>query len=140
MKPVEEKSETEREGAPEDPEVARGRRQAVAVAVSLIGSIAVTAALGLTPLATAAMSLVINALLLFSLFGGRGWARWALAALTALAAAANAWMGASRVGVEGAPWMLSMGLAGIYAWCAFVLALSRPLRAFLLARRESRAA
>lgn len=138
MKVVEEKGEAAPEG--EDPEVARGRRQTIAVAVSLIGSIAVTVALGLTPIGTALLSLVINGLLLLSLFGGRSWARWALAALTGLGAAANAWMGATSFGVEGAPWMLSMGLAGIYSWCAFVLALSRPVGAFLSARRESRAA
>lgn len=137
MKPVE---ETPPDAEPEDPEVARGRRQASAVAVSLIGSILVTVVLGLTPLVSALLSLVINGLLLVSVFGGRAWARWVLAALTGLGAAANAWMGAGSFGAEGAPWMLSFGFAGIYAWCAFVLAFSRPLGAFVNARRESRAA
>jgi hypothetical protein len=127
--------EDPREPAPEDPTVARGRLQLVAVAVSLIGSVILVAALGASASGAAVVQLAVIGLLLFQVFRGRGWARWLLVGLTGLGAAGNAWQAVRTFGAAGDPWLLSAGLAVIYGWCAAILAFGHALGRFLEARR-----
>jgi hypothetical protein len=117
-----------------DPRAERGRRQALAVAVSLVGAVLVVALLGGSPLGAVAIQLFALGLLLMQLFRGRPWARWALVAPTGLGALANAAAGVEHAGTD-SPWMLSLGLAVIFGWSALVLAVSRPLASFLRGQR-----
>jgi hypothetical protein len=115
--------------ASEDASAERGRRQAVAVGVSVVGAVLLLGALGATPLGALMMQLLLFGLLFLQLFRGRGWARWTLAALTGFAALAY---GAAAAGAMGPdhPRLLSSGFAVVFGWSALVLALSRHVRRF----------
>ncbi|MEZ4337039.1 MAG: hypothetical protein R3B82_10460 [Sandaracinaceae bacterium] len=123
-----------------DPTLTRGRQQAIAVLVTLGGSIVVVALLGGSPLAGMAVQLIVLALLGMQLFRGVVWAKWVLAAMTGLAALGNGYMGVSSFGGDGSGWIVNAGLAVIYVWCAFMLAMSPAIQAFMSAQRASREA
>ncbi len=120
-------------------ELLRGRQQALAILVTLGGSIVTVAFLGGAPLRGMAVQLVVLVLLGVQLFRGTVWARWVLVALIALAAAGNVTMAVGSFSGEGGGWIVNVGLAAIYVWCTFVLALSPAVGSFMAARRASRA-
>lgn len=113
----------------------RGRRQASAVAFSVIGALVLLALLS-GQLLSFPLVLAFG-LLFFQLFRGRGWARWSLVALTALMGITY---GAAALGMMGAdaPRLLFGGVGLMFAWSAFVLALSPPLARFLQVRRSAK--
>ncbi len=113
--------------------MARGRRQAIAIAVTLLGSVVVVGLLGGTPVMGVVFQVAVLGLLVAQLFRGRAWARWVLVALVGLGAAANGYQAVAHFG-EG-PWGLSLALALAFGWCAIVLALSPPLARYLRAQR-----
>ena len=115
--------------ASEDASGERGRRQAVAVAVSVVGAVLLLGALGATPLSALMMQLLLFGLLFMQLFRGRGWARWTLVALTGFGALAYGAAAAGAMGPEH-PRLLSIGFAVVFGWSALVLALSRHVRRF----------
>lgn len=123
-----------------DPQVTRGRQQAIAVLVTLGGSIVVVALLGGSPIAGMVVQLVVLGLLGMQLFRGVVWARWVIAAMTGLAAVGNAYMGVGSFGGDGAGWIVNAALGVIYAFCAFMLAMSPAIRAFMDAQRAGREA
>lgn len=110
----------------------RGRRQAVAIAVTLVGAVVLAVILGWS-MAMAALYLFANALLLLQLFRGRAWARWILFALTVLNAVAYGHFGSTHFEAAGS--VPSLALAAIYAWCAAILAMSKPLDRFVRTQR-----
>lgn len=112
----------------------RGRRQIIAVGVSLVGSVLLVFVLGGVPAATALLQVFVMGLLFLQIFRGRGWARWVLAAYVALAAVGNAYQGVAALRAGGF-WHVSLALAVVYAWCALVLALSGSVSRFLRAQR-----
>ncbi len=122
--------------APPEPDAAlqRGRRQIVAVGVSLVGSVLLVFVLGGAPAMAAVLQVVLMALLLLQVMRGRAWARWVLVAYVGLAAAGNAYQGVSSLRGD-APWEISLALAAVYAWCALVLALSGSVSRFVRAQR-----
>jgi hypothetical protein len=129
--------EAAEQAASEDPIAERGRRQAVAVGVSVIGAVVLLAALGATPLSALMMQLLLFGLLFLQLFRGRGWARWTLVALTGFGALAYGAAAAGAMGPEH-PLLLSIGFAVVFGWSALVLALSRHVRRFAeVARRRN---
>lgn len=117
----------------EDQGVKRGRGQAVAVAFTVLGALVVLGMLS-GQLAGLPIQLLVFGLLLVQLFRGRAWARWGLVILTGIVALAH---GAAALGLtaSGQPMMLSIAIALVFAWCAFVLALSPPLAGYLRAQR-----
>jgi 4-hydroxybenzoate polyprenyltransferase len=115
--------------ASEDASDERGRRQAVAVGVSVVGAVLLLAALGATPLSALMMQLLLFGLLFMQLFRGRAWARWTLVALTGFGALAYGAAAAGAMGPEHPRW-LSIGFAVVFGWSALVLALSRHVRRF----------
>ena len=116
----------------------RGRQQALAVLVTLGGSIVTVAFLGGAPLGGMVVQLIVLVLLGVQLFRGTVWARWVLVAMVSLAAVGNATMAVGSFGGEGVGWIVNVGLAVIYAWCAFVLAFSPVVGAFMSAQRALR--
>lgn len=115
-----------------DAALERGRRQAIAIAVTIVGAVLVTMALG-APITGGLMHLALAGLLLLQLFRGRGWARWILVGIAALTATGNAYQGLTHFGVG--RWVPSLALALTYAFCAAVLVLSKPLDRYLRAQR-----
>jgi hypothetical protein len=122
------------DGPIEDTSAERGRRQAVAVGVSVIGAVLLLAVLGATPLSALMMQLLLFGLLFLQLFRGRGWARWTLVALTGFGALAYAAAAAGVLGPEH-PRLLAIGFAVVFGWSALVLASSRHVRRFIDAER-----
>jgi hypothetical protein len=116
-----------------DTSAERGRRQAVAVAVTVIGAMVLPATLGATPLGALMMQLVLFGLLFVQLFRGRAWARWIVVALTGLVAVAHA-AAAAGFGPE-QPRGLSIAFAILFGWSALVLALSRHVARFVRDQR-----
>ncbi|MCB9596765.1 MAG: hypothetical protein H6719_28845 [Sandaracinaceae bacterium] len=123
-----------------DPTVTRGRQQAIAVLVTLGGSIVVVTFLGGSTLAAMLVQLVVLVLLGVQLFRGVGWARWVIAAMTGLGALGNGYVAATSLGADGIGWIVNVALAVIYAWCAFMLAMSSAVVAFMGAQRAAREA
>lgn len=109
----------------------QGRRQTIAVAVTIVGAAIVTMLLGAS-IANGLVHLFVLSLLLLQLFRGRGWARWILVAIAALAAIGNAHQGFAHAGGRGMP---AFVLAGAYGWCAIVLALGRSIDRYLRVQR-----
>jgi len=122
-------------GEPEAPPPGRGRQQLVAVTVTLGGSIVLVAALGGSSLAAMVGQLFVIGLLTLQIFRGAPWARWVVVALALLVGAGNAVNAARLFGVDGSSWPINAGLAAVYAWCAFILAFSRPLASFVRQQR-----
>jgi hypothetical protein len=131
--------QAKREGEP-DPTVARGRQQIVAILVTLGGSIVLVAFLGGSPLAGMLVQLFVLGLLAMQLFRGVPWARWVLCALTGLAALGNAWVGVQSLGADGTGWIVNAALLALYAFSAFMLAMSPAIREFESHQRASREA
>lgn len=116
-----------------DPTVEKGRRLVVAIAVSLIGSIVLLAALGMTGLREVPIQLAVTGLVLFQVFRGRSWARWVLVALTGLAAVGTFGQLASSGQFPPVP----LALAAVYAACALALTFSPAIARFLEARQRA---
>lgn len=110
----------------------RGRRQAVAIAVTLVGAVVLAVILG-SPVGGAVMHLFLVALLLLQLFRGRAWARWILFGVAVLISVSNGYQGLAHLEAFGA--VPSLALAAIYAWCAAILAMSKPLDRFVRTQR-----
>lgn len=123
-----------------DPTRTRGRQQAIAVLVTLGGSILVVALLGGSPIGGMLVQLIVLGLLGMQMFRGVVWARWVLAAMTGLGALGNAYMGVGSFGGDGSGWIVNAGLGIIYAFCAFMLAMSPAIKAFMDGQRASREA
>ena len=117
---------------------ARGRQQVMAVAVSLLGSVVLLAVVGAIPIGPTVGQLVVLALLLAQVYRGTAWARWLTAGLAALVGVGNAASAWTQLDGDGV-WALNACLAGVYLWCAFILALSRAVDAFLRDQRTARA-
>jgi len=115
-----------------DPQLEKGRRLVVAISVSLIGSIVLLAALGMSELNAVPIQLAVTGLLLFQIFRGRAWARWVLVAFTGLAAAGT--LGQLASAGELPP--VAIALAVVYAGCAAALAFSPAVARFMQARRD----
>lgn len=114
-------------------QVEQGRRLVVAIAVSLIGSIVLLAALGMTVLNAVPIQLAVTGLLLFQIFRGRSWARWVLVAFTGLAA-----VGTVGPLVSAGQWPpIPLALAAVYAACAAALAFSPSVARFMEARQRA---
>jgi len=128
----------EPEGPAEDPELVRGRQQSMAILVTLAGSVVTVAFLGGAPLSGMFIQLIVLALLGVQIFRGTPWARWVLAAMITLAAVGNGYNAVGSFGAEGIGWIVNGCLAAIYAWCAFMLAFSSAVTAFMLAQRKAR--
>jgi len=120
----------------EPPDTERGRRQTIAILVTLVGSIVIVALLGGSTLPAMLIQLIVIGLLGLQLFRGAAWARWVLVAIAALTVVGNGWAAAQGAQAGGASWAINAALAAIYAWCGFFLAVSRSLAAFVTAQRE----
>lgn len=126
----------EHEPEEEDRRTARGRQQLIAVAVTLIGSFVLLLVLGLAEPRSTVIWAVVFALLSFQIFRGRNWARWIVVALTFVLGARNAFAAASFFDTVGSSWPINAALVFVYAWCALILALSRPLQQFVSEQRR----
>lgn len=111
----------------------RGRRQVMAVAVSLGGAVVLLASIGAAGGQGFVMHAMAIGLLLVQIFRGRGWARWFLVVLTAASGLSNGLQAVQRFGEDGS--YVSLGLALVFLWSAGVLALSKPVARFLRAQR-----
>lgn len=127
------------EGRSGEARLLRGRQQAVAVSVSLIGSVGLMLVLGMLPARHALPEAIVLGLLSYQILRGAPWARWVLAALTAWltwGAAAIAWQ---EVQSDRGGWVIGVGLALVYGWCTLVLVLSAPLANYMrVARTRAR--
>ena len=122
------------DGEPSDPD--KGRRQAIAILVTLVGSIVIVALLGGSTVPGMLIQLIVIGLLGMQLFRGAGWARWVLVGIAALTVVGNVWAAVQGAQAGGASWAINAALAFIYGWCGFFLAMSRSLAAFVVSQRE----
>lgn len=123
-------------GDGEPPDTEKGRRQAIAILVTLVGSIVIVAFLGGSTVPGMLMQLIVVGLLGMQLFRGAGWARWVLVAVAALTVVGNGWAAVQGAQAGGASWAINAALAAIYGWCGFFLAMSRSLAAFVADQRD----
>ncbi len=117
-----------------DTTVERGRKQAVAVSFSVIGGLVLLGFLS-GQLASVPLSLFVFGLLFFQLFRGRAWARWLIVFLVGGLSVTYALAAFSVFRPNDAP-LFSAAFAAMFAWNAFVMALSPPLGRFLEAQRQ----
>ncbi len=120
-----------------EPSADQGGKQVRAVMISLIGLVVLAAVLGGTPLMGAIFWAGVFVFLWLSINAGRGWARWVVIGLAAILAAGNGWQAAQLFGADGLEWTINVGQIVVLGWCAFVLALSPKVQAFLAARRAA---
>ncbi len=116
-----------------DEGVERGRKQAVAIAVSVLVALVILALLTGQLLAVP-LQVFVFGMLFMQLFRGRAWARWALVVLTGIVAVSHAGA-AFGIVASGQPVLLSGAVAISFAWSALILALSPPLARYLRAQR-----
>ena len=135
---MEAKTDPSSEEPNEPPEVRRGRRQGLAIGVTLAGSIVIVAFLGGSSMPGMFVQLIVLLLLGVQISRGTGWARWVTVAMTVLAGVGNAYQGVISFGADGIGWGVNVGLAIIYLWCAVVLGLSSSLTAYMSAQRAER--
>ena len=122
-----------REVKPEkkDDPFSKGRQQLIAVAVSLVGSIVLLLLIGAAQLGTAVIWTFVFSLLSLQMFRGRNWARWIIVVFALVLGGGNAYSAATLFETVGSSWPINAALVVVYAWCAFILLLSKPVQDFM---------